>query len=65
MPIWLLKTLHFAGLTNLSDKQVEKYVLFKTPKICFTNLPVLDVSASAKVRPYVGKPISLTLSEPE
>lgn len=26
MPVWLVKVLHFIGLTNLSDQDVERYV---------------------------------------
>lgn len=31
MPTWLLKLLHFVGLTNLSDRDVERYAKARRP----------------------------------
>ena len=50
MKIWLLKFCHAIGLTNLNDKDVERYAFIsRLDSITFTDVPIVKANKSIPV----------------
>ncbi|MFO0797955.1 MAG: hypothetical protein U0804_10790 [Gemmataceae bacterium] len=54
MPVWLVKLLHAIGLTNLSQRDIERYAARRSPpELTFTSAPILRRTAGPLVS-FVG-----------